>query len=131
VATAVFSNNEYSQEGTMSLFRPPDWQGNFSTGLWQLSYRIDDERTLIFFGGAWPSVAPGPEREWGIGLLRGKERDLAGEQRLADNPAFARQVTDGVIERCKFFVGREASIDAIVDVARETLAPEIHRAKGA
>jgi hypothetical protein len=115
----------------MALFRTPDWQGNFSTGMWQLSYRIDEERTLIFFGGAWPSAGPDPDREWGIGLLRGKERDLAGEQRLAANPAFARQVTDGIIEQCQLFVTREASIDGIVDVARETLAPESPRAKGA
>ncbi len=105
----------------MSLYRVPDWQDALCTGTWQISYRLDDGRMLMFWGGA-PDAPSRADREWGVVVMSGRVRDLAGEQSLLANPAFARQVRTCVIDGGTFLVTMEGQIDTVVDAARADFA---------
>src|SRR5437879_4491604 len=105
----------------MSLFPPPDLEGPFCTGMWQFTYHLGGGRDLVFLGGG-PNDRPCPTREWGVGLLLDRKRDLAGEQVLRGWPALVGQVSVGEVAGSELLVTHESSIEAVVRAARDAFA---------
>jgi hypothetical protein len=105
----------------VKLFPPPDQEGPFSTGLWQLVYHVGGGRDLVFIG-AGPEAEPCPSREWGIGVLRDKKRDRSSELRLQASPSLAGRLSACEIDGADLLVTQEGSIEVVVRAAKATFA---------
>jgi hypothetical protein len=87
--------------------------------MWQICYRIDAERYLSFSRGGGREAASDPNREWGLVVMSGRERDFAAEQRVRALPDFASRSHLCVVEGTEFPVLLEKDIDFAVDRVRE------------
>jgi hypothetical protein len=103
----------------MQTFRKPDWQGPFSTGMWQICYRLDGDRHILFFGGEGPRAPSRPECEWGLAVMCGKERDFDAEQRVRSIPELKDRCRPCDLGGTEVLALLEKDIDFVVDRVRE------------
>ena len=103
----------------MSLYRNPDWQAPFTLGMWQICYRIDGERHLLFFRGGGKEAPANPAHEWGLAVMHGKERDFDAEQRVRALPGLADHSRPCDLGDTEVLAVLEKDIDFVVDRVRE------------
>ncbi len=105
----------------MPGFRKPDWQEPFSTGMWQICFRIDGERHLLLLRGGGREAPINPAREWGLAVMCGKERDFDAEQRVRANPDLMSRCHPCDLGGTEVLALLEKDIDFVVDRVREAL----------
>jgi hypothetical protein len=90
--------------------------------MWQITYDLNRERTLIFVGGG-RDAPPNPEREYGMGVACGRERDAAAVQRLLGVPQIASRLGSCRIGGSTIPTVKEGDIAVVVELAREVFVP--------